>query len=465
MSAGEVISATQRLAPSPKAGSGMGPGRFPFGFGPRFYLAFLAGLLWLGPAWWDRRFLYGMLMWDVVVLLLWWWDLRTLAKPSEIELERAFLAPAALSSTSEVELKLRNRSAGEIWARVVDDAPASLIETPPLISYRVGASSQARMKYVVHPRSRGDVRLGEVFLRYTSAWQLAERWARVDLPQTVRVYANLEEARRQAVFLLRSRQVQLQKRLKRVRGTGREFESLREYHQGDEMRDICWTATARRRAPITKLYQVERSQAIWVGLDAGRLMRARVGALTKLDYAVNATLCLAQIALYSGDRFGLVAYGRQIKQRLRAAGGVGQLRAVMESLALVQSEASEANHVRAARELLAQQSQRSLVVWVTDLPESAATPDVIESATMLARRHLVLFLVIGNPELLAEAARIPQTEEDLYRCAAATEMVHRREVLIGQLRAQGLLAMELEAQRLSATLVNRYLEVKERGRI
>src|SRR5439155_26841633 len=179
-------------------------------------------------------------------------------------------------------------------------------------------------------------------VRYQSLVRIAKRWVRAPLAQTVRIYPNLEDARRYSIYLLRSRQIELEKRHTRVRGVGREFESLREYQTGDEYRDICWTAAARRGKLVTRIYQIERSQTVWIVIDSGRLMRARVGNFSKLDHAVNSALSLAQVALYSGDRVGLVAYGRKIRQQLPAAKGSAHLRQLIEQAALVHEEDSEA---------------------------------------------------------------------------------------------------------------------------
>jgi uncharacterized protein (DUF58 family) len=301
-----------------------------------------------------------------------------------------------------------------------------------------------------------------VFLRYRSLVGLAERRARADLSQTVRVYPNLEESKRHTLYLIRSRQMEQERRLKRQHGLGREFESLREHREGDEWRDICWTASARRGKWITKVYQLERSQTLWLVLDAGRLLRARVEGLPKLDYAVNAALSLAQVALYSGDRVGLLAYGRNLQKQSGAGRGATHLRQLVEQLAEVRSEALEADHGRAAQRLLASQKQRCLVVWLTDLAETASTPEVIESASQLMPRHLVLFVAIGQPELTRLSTRRPRDADQMYLSVAAQEMVQRRELLLRRLRHQGALALELDPRRLSTAIVNHYLEIKER---
>lgn len=432
-------------------------------FGPRGFLLFLLGLVWIGPAWWDLRFLWAMALWDVMALVSWGWDFEQLPPPGDIELRRMWSAAAAFGTGSSVEIGLRNHGKISITAVVLDDVPTQFRSEPPELELRAAAGEMGSARYTILPVERGDARLGRVFVKYQSLFRIAERWAEADLSQIVRVYPNLEEARRQTIYLIRSRQVQLEKRLKRQRGQGRDFESLRDYRPGDPLRDICWTASARRSRLVSKIYQVERSQVVWLVLDAGRLLRARVKGPSKLDYAVNAALALAQVALYSGDRVGLLAYGRKLQQQIPAGRGPLHLRALVESLAQVQSEPYEANHARAAETLLTTQSRRSLIVWLTDLAETPATPEVIESAMQMTSRHLVLFGVIKQPELAELAARSPETAREMYHHVAAQEMLDRRELLLRQLQQQGALAMEFDPAHFTPLLVNHYLEIKERS--
>jgi uncharacterized protein (DUF58 family) len=274
-----------------------------------------------------------------------------------------------------------------------------------------------------------------------------------------------KKRKRHSIYLLRTRQTALEKRHSRARGIGREFESLREYQPGDEYRNICWTAAARRGKLVSRVYQIERSQTVWIVIDSGRLMRARIGNFSKLDHAVNSALSLAQVALYSGDRVGLVAYGRAIRQQLPAAKGSAHLRQLIERLALVREESSEADHLQMAGRLLTDQKRRCLIVWLTDLAETAMTPEVIEAASMMMPRHLVLFVVVGQPDLRELAAKNPQSETEMYQVAAAQEMVHRRELLLARLRERGALALEVNSGAISPVLVNAYLQIKERNQL
>ena len=433
------------------------------GFGPRTLVLLLLGLVWIGPAWFEPRFLWAMGGWDVCVLLLWAWDYARLPSPAMLSIRRVWHEPVALGTPSKVSLEIRNLSPTALRFALIDDLPASLSSAPPERNVSVAAGGTATAGYEVFARERGDVGAGRLFFRYQSALRVAERWAAADVGQTIRAYPNLEEARRQTLRLIRSRQVALERRLRRHRGQGRDFESLREYRPGDPWRDICWTATARRNRLITREYQAERSQTVWIVLDAGRLLRARIQGPSKLDYAVNAALSLAQAALHSGDRVGLLAYGRRIQQQLPPGRGAGHLRAILERLALVCGEASEADHLRAAETLLARQSPRSLIVWLTDISETLETPEVIESAMHMASRHLVLFAVIQQPELLDAAARAPANAATMYRHIAAQETLDRRQVLLERLHRRGVLAVEFEAASISPALVNQYLDIKERS--
>jgi uncharacterized protein (DUF58 family) len=459
------VNDTTRLIPPETEAPAESYRRFGVAFGDRFFMLLFVGLVWLGPAFFDVRFVYAMLFWDAAVVLVWLADLARLPKPKQLSVRRSWRSVAALSTVSDVELTLTNLSNKSISARLIDTTPSQLRNEPPTLSLKVGAKGEGIVSYSVRPMQRGDAKFGDCYLRYQTPLRIAERWVRVPMQQTVRIYPNLDEAKRHTIYLLRSRQIAMEKRHARVRGIGREFESLREYQQGDEYRDICWTAAARRGKLVTRLYQIERSQMVWIVVDCGRLMRARIGEFSKLDHAVNSALSLAQVALYSGDRVGFVAYGRGIRHQLPAAKGSAHLRQLIDRLALVHEEGAEADHLQMAGRLLSDQKRRSLIVWLTDLAETSMMPEVIEAASMMMPRHLVLFVVVGQPDLAQLASRTPKNESEMYEVAAAQEVVHRRELLLARLRERGALALEVTTGAVSPVLVNAYLQIKERNQL
>jgi len=460
---------SEPLSPSAAAARARRLGRFSFAFGPRFFVALLLGFVALGPAWWFPQTIAAMFLWDGVVLAAWLWDLLRLPRPEQLEVRRIWEKRPCLGVPGSVGVELRNTGKIPIRVRIVDETPAQMRSEPPDLELRVKAGSSGEARYVVMPIERGDTRLGRMFLRFQSPLGLAERWAVAETQQTIRVLPNLEQARRQTLYLIRSRQVELEKRRRRQRGIGREFDSLREYREGDELRDISWTATARRRHLITRVFQMERSQNVWLVLDAGRLLRAQVREqedaprYSKLDYAVNAVLSLAQVALYCGDRVGLLAYGRRVQQNLYPSRGAHHLRAIVESLAQVRAEAFESDHGRAVRALLNAQKRRSLVVWITDFAETATIPEVIEYAMQLSPRHLVVFAAMGQPDLQSLAETIPAVTADIYRHGAALEISQRRDILLRGRRQRGVLALERMPGMLASSLVTQYLNIKERS--
>lgn len=438
-------------------------GRVPWTFGPATLRLLGLGLLLVIPAWIDRRALALMAAWDVVVCAAWLVDLRRLPCADALSVAREWAAPLILGEPQQVRLRIANAGMVALRARVTEFAAAVLRAEPFDAIVMVPARGETVVAYEVVPASRGDARLDAVAVSYRSAAGLAERWGWASLPQAVRVYPDIGEARRQGLALIRARQIVAEKRRARAHGLGRDFESLREFRSGDELRDVCWTATARRGRLIARTYQPERSQTVWIVVDTGRLMRARHGARTTLDTAVNAAFALAQLASGVGDRVGLLVYGRGIQHRLSPGRGSAHLRVMLESLAVARGETSEASHATAAAAVLAAQKRRALVLWLTDIAETAAVPPVIESAMQLVPQHVLLLAVPKPVDLTELASAVPDTERDLYRGLAAQEMVERRAALLGHLRQRGATVVEVASPELSGAVVDGYLRVKQRN--
>src|ERR1035437_8050886 len=250
--------------------------RWGFGLTPRAIGLLTAAFLLLIPGFWDNRLSYGMLLWNAVVLLAALIDGSRLPHAAQLTVTRTWSNAPALDSDTEIELTVENRGRVIVECRLVDDLPPALVAEPGTHRLTAFPRVPARVRYRVQPQERGDCETGWLYVRYRSPLGLAERWAKANLTQTVRVYPALRTSEEQQIFLARSRQIDLQLRQVRQRGLGRDFESMREYREGDDLRDICWTATARRGSLITRQHQTERSQPVWIVLDCGRLMRARV---------------------------------------------------------------------------------------------------------------------------------------------------------------------------------------------
>lgn len=470
---------------------------FAFGLTPRAIALLLVGFVWLIPGFWDGRLAYAMLGWDALVLLAALLDGLRLPKAGLLTAGRSWSNAPALDSHTEIELTIENMGRTIVDCRLLDDLPPALTGVqaePPTHRLTAFPRVPAKLRYTVTPQQRGDTETGWLYVRYRSPLGLTERWAKAKLVQPVRVYPALRTGEEQQIFLARSRQIDLQLRQARQRGLGRDFESLREYREGDDLRDICWTASARRGTPITRQYQIERSQAVWIVLDCGRLMRSQVtpapdpgrnpaGAFgdgagpfagsaqsagnthSKLDFACTTAVALAQLALFSGDRVGLLAYGQGIQQRLLPGRGASHLRQLIEALAVVRAEEGEADHLRATAILSRLQPRRSLVLWITDLAETAMRPEVIDGAMQLLRRHVLLFVAMAQPEVDLIAQARPINLAQMFRAAAAQEMAGRRELLLARLHEQGALTLDIHPEFLTSSVLNNYLTVKERAMV
>jgi uncharacterized protein (DUF58 family) len=426
----------------------------------------VAGFLWLAAGYVSAPLAWGMLVWDALVLLAALLDGLRLPAPDALIAGRAWLASPSLAAGVPVELSVRHQAGLILNCTLVEDLPIALESIPAELQLRVWPRATATIRRVLDPSERGDFVTGPLYIRYRSLLGLVVRWAVADLQQPIRIYPELQSGEDQELFLARSRQIDLQMRLIRQRGLGREFESLREYRPGDDLRDICWTASARRGDLVTRLYQAERSQNVWIVIDTGRLLRARVrdGAghnFSKLDYATSTAVSLAQLAQYSGDRVGLLAYGQGIQQQLLPGRGAAHSRLLIEALAQIRGETAEADHLRATAVLGRLQPRRALILWITDLAESAMQPEVIEGAAQLLRRHLVLFVTMAQPEVAAIAGHRPANVDEMFKGAAAEELASRRRLLLARLRDQGAITMDTLPDTMTVGVLNHYLEVKK----
>ncbi|MGB0063640.1 MAG: DUF58 domain-containing protein, partial [Terracidiphilus sp.] len=162
---------------------------------------------------------------------------------------------------------------------------------------------------------------------------------------------------------------------------------------------------------------------------------------------------------------GLLVYGQHVQQRVLPGRGPAHLRNIVEALAQVRTERSEADHLRATATLNRWQPRRALILWITDLAETAMRPEVIDGAMQLVKRHVLLFVAMAQPDVEAIAKARPKNVEQMFRGAAAQELAMRRELLLARLREQGALTLDLDPDRLTSAVLNQYLRVKERAMV
>ena len=281
----------------------------------------------------------------------------------------------------------------------------------------------------------------------------------------MKVYPNLIHVRQYDLLLRRNQLQQLGLRHVRIFGQGTEFERLREYTPDDEYRRIDWKATARRQRPITIEYQTERSQNIMAVIDVGRMMQSPVERMAKLDYVINAVLLLGYVASGMGDKVGVMTFADELGQYLAPRQGRGQFYRMLELLYGVEPQPVEPDYGRALSYLATRQRKRSLIVLFTDLSGGSTMDALVNRVIPLAKRNLVLAVTINDPDVVAAAEQRPFDSLSAYQRASAERLLDDRQVVLDTLTLRGVLTLDVPANQLSLSVINRYLELKGRGRL
>ncbi|HEY6045535.1 MAG TPA: DUF58 domain-containing protein, partial [Pyrinomonadaceae bacterium] len=381
-----------------------------------------------------------------------------------VRIERHFGGRFAVGSETEVRVEVANHTAQDLSLIVKDEYPPQM-KLSGLREARldVDAQTSGSLVYRLKPPKRGQFSFGQIAVRHISRWRLAWRQSDAGQAITVKVYPNMRRAREAELKALGTRSFVAARRKSQWRGEGRDFESLRDYVLGDEMRHISWTATARRGKLVTRQYQMERDQTILIALDAGRLMTGRLDNETKLDLAVHAALALMSAAARAGDNAGLLVFGRRIKAFLPPKRSAEHLDAALEALHAIEPEMIEPNYSRAFEFVSANSQRRSLVVVITDLVDEEGSAELLTSLKLLRPRHLPLVVTIADRDLKAVVREAPETETELFTQSVAEEIMHQRETALRLVEAQGGLALDVTAAVIVPKLLETYLRVKERG--
>lgn len=430
---------------------------------PRLLLLLLLGAVVVAGASFARPLAWIAVAYFLVLFGLVVADLLLTTRPEQIVAERITEPKLSLGADNLIRIALTNHSPRPVSFELRDEYPFAFKaeqislrgDLPPL------AATEAR--YHVRPLNRGDYRFGGLNLRYLSRLGTFRRQARHEIDADVRVYPNVLDVRKYDLLARRGLLMELGLRIVRIGGAGTEFERLRDYTPDDEYRRINWKATARRNRPIAVEYETERSQHVVYVLDTGRLMRPPIGELAKLDYAINAALLGSYVATLRGDQVGLLTFADEVGVYLAPAKGRGQFYSMLELLYNVRSEPVEADYGRALGYLGLKNKRRSLIVIFTDLVTLDAAQPLIAYTARLALRHLPLVVTMHDPHVAALARASASSTAAVYERAVAEQLVDERRVILDTLNRAGVLTLDVEADRLSAAVINKYLELKSRG--
>ncbi len=430
---------------------------------PRLVFMFALGMLPLALVTQVPEVRWGVATFDVALLLLTLIDFRRAPGADMITLERRVGPRLAIGEREPVSIRMQSSAPDDLRLEVQDEPPLPFSTEGRLLTLFVPGRGRTRGTYWVTPPARGDFSFTGLTARVAGPLGLVRRQWRVPQTTRVQVYPNFRLAARMELLGRRSHLLRTGLHTLRRRGEGRTFESLREYVQGDDTRHIDWKATARRRKPMVREYEVERHQNVLLMLDAGRMMTATVGNLTKLDCAVNAALLVAHAAATHGDKVGLLVFAEEILAYLPPQAGRSQVGRVLEALYRIQPSLIEPDYGAAFRYLATRRLQRALILVFTDLVDARASARLVRHVAALMPHHLALLTAIADPALERYAWEAPAAVSTVYRQAVARDLLQDRAEALKAITARGGLALDVPPDGLNLAVVNRYLEVKRRG--
>ncbi len=293
-------------------------------------------------------------------------------------------------------------------------------------------------------------------------WRFVERIVRAGEPAELSVMPNLAAVARlhQQLnrFFLRGYGSRTSARL----GKGREFDRMRDYVRGDELRDVAWKATARHGRLIVREYRLDRSQDVILCLDTGHRMAGRMGHVTRLDHAVNASMLVAYVCNRMEDRVGLVPFDAAVGRGVPAGRGMTHLREVTRFVTGVQPQYRHTDYLALAADLRHRVKHRSLMFLMTVLPEMEDQHDLVRAVRMLTTQHLVLVAVFADVALKAASEMLPAGKRELMNVIVARQMWESRSALARELRGYGALIVDTPPEKFGVDTVNAYLDVKRR---
>ena len=436
-----------------------------FIFSRLFFILLALGFLPLSLSWNFPALRYAVLVYDVALISLALVDYFISRQlPAELKITREFEKRFAIGDESNVKIHIENASPNDYQIKIKDEFPPELkLSETREASFKIAAQTTADFIYGLTPPRRGKYFFGTTAVRFLSKIGLVWCQANLGVSESVKVYPNMRRAREMALKALGAVSFQAVQRKAVLRGEGRDFESMRDYVRGDELRHISWTATARRSKLMTRQYQIERDQTILIALDAGRLMTGRIGDETKFDTAIHASLALMAAAARGGDNCGLMVFGRKVVKYLPPQKGIRYIDAVLEALHSLEPEMIEPSYSRAFQFISAHSKKRSFVVILTDLVDKESSKELISSLKLLRPRHLPLVVTIGDRDLNHAVSEKPKEIKDVFTQSAAEEIIFQRESALRLVETLGGLALDVTTNSLAPRLLETYLKVKERG--
>jgi uncharacterized protein (DUF58 family) len=390
--------------------------------------------------------------------------------PKVLVLRREHPPVVVAGREATLRWEVRSESSRSLRVGVADDLAPSLRARVRRFSVRIPPRGTAAVSTTVRPLRRGHFPLDHLTVRIDGRLGLGSRQRRVPISTTLRVHPPFRSKEDAELKIRRARVLEVGMRSARGLGGGTEFEQLREYGPDDEFRRIDWTATARSGRTIVRTYRAERNQSVLLLLDNGRTMAGRVAGVPRVEHAMDAAMMLTTVATRLGDRCGLVAFDRIVRDVVPPARRTDQVSRVTEAMYSLEPELAESDYTAAFSQVVARFRRRSMLVLLTDLVDHAIEESLLPALPLITRTHLVIIGAVRDPQVEAWAAGTDvdedtPAEDAAYRQVAAVQLLAERRRTVARLRGRGVTVVDAAPGRFANELADAYLAAKAAGRL
>ncbi len=370
-----------------------------------------------------------------------------------------------LGDDNKVILTVRNTTPQPINFSLIEGYPVEMQDRKTVLKGTLLPEKEKVFEYQYDASQRGKFEFGDVFIIIRSMFFMASRGVTIPLKQDVHVYPSVLQMKKYELLVFQ--QQKTSSGIKKIRrlGNNSEFEQIKNYVQGDDLKSINWKATSRRNELMVNQYQEEKSQSIYCIIDKSRNMQMDFDGLSLLDYSINSSLVFSNIALRKGDKAGLITYSDKIGTLLAAEKSAGQMRRIHESLYNQKTQFKESNFEILYQSIRQTIRSRSLLVLFTNFETEFSMRRAIPMLRRLNQKHVLVVIFFQNSELQEIAYQPSKNIKEVYTSVVAERMISLKSKIARELRQNGIQTVLTIPSELSVNTINKYLELKAKGSI
>lgn len=377
------------------------------------------------------------------------------------------ILPVRLSNGDDnpVDIRISNRYPFKVFVKIIDEIPEQFQKRDFEIHSQIPAHSKFSTRYYLRPIIRGEYHFHDIHLLAKSPLRLVVRNITEPAQEMVKVYPAFLEARKFEMLAFTSRLTESGSRKIRKVGNSLEFEQIREYVTGDDIRAINWKATARSKQLMVNHFNDERSQSVYCLIDKGRVMKMPFNGMTLLDYSINSAVMLSRIILNKYDKAGLICFDHQEASIIPADRKKVQFSLINEALYNQQTDYKEPNYEKLYAQVIRKIRHRSLLILYTNFESLSSLKRQLPFIKGLAARHLVLLVFFENTEISGLINQPVNDIESLYIKIIAAKFNMEKRIIVKELRNHGIMTLLTKPEHLTVNAINKYLEIKARQAI